>query len=86
LRAELIDLCRRAPRTILFVTHNVTEAAFLADRVLVMSARPGRIVADIPVRLARPRDYDSPETANVAREIIRGLDTPAVAAGGGSKD
>jgi ABC-type nitrate/sulfonate/bicarbonate transport system ATPase subunit len=74
LRAELVELCRRSPRTVMFVTHNVTEAAFLADRVLVMSARPGRIVAEINVPLQRPRDYDDPDVARIAREIMRHLD------------
>lgn len=82
LRAELVELCRRSPRTVLFVTHNVTEAAFLADRVLVMSARPGRIVADIPVPLERPRDYDDPSIAKTAHEIMRHLDLSSPVAGG----
>jgi len=82
LRAELVELCRRSPRTVLFVTHNVTEAAFLADRVLVMSARPGRIVAEVPVPMERPRDYDDPRVAAVAHEIMRHLDLSQPAAGG----
>jgi ABC-type nitrate/sulfonate/bicarbonate transport system ATPase subunit len=82
LRAELVELCRRSPRTVLFVTHNVTEAAYLADRILVMSARPGRIVADISVPLERPRDYDDPEIARIAREIIRHLDMASLGATG----
>lgn len=73
LRAEVVELCRRSPRTVLFVTHNVTEAAFLADRVLVMSARPGRIVAEIAVPLPHPRDYDDPGIAEIAREVMRHL-------------
>ncbi|MGE0703473.1 MAG: ABC transporter ATP-binding protein [Vicinamibacterales bacterium] len=76
LRAELAELCTRTARTVLFVTHNVTEAAYLADRVLVISQRPGRIVADIAVRLPRPRDYDDPEVALTAREIVGHLELP----------
>jgi NitT/TauT family transport system ATP-binding protein len=76
LRAELAALCAKTPRTVLFVTHNVTEAVYLADSVLVMSPRPGRIVADIKVPLPRPREYDAPEVALVAREVVSHLKLP----------
>jgi len=59
--------------TVIFVTHSVEEAALLADRVLVMSAGPGRIVADIEVDLPRPRDVSSPEFNAVRRELARRL-------------
>ena len=73
LRAELVHICLNQPRTILFVTHNVTEAAFFADRVIVMSPRPGRVLAEVPVDLPRPREYDSPTVAGVARDIVNHL-------------
>ena len=69
---ELLRLWERAATTILMVTHNIPEAILVADRVLVMSPRPGRIVADITVPLPRPRsidDLDDPAAARTSREI-----------------
>ena len=73
LRSELAEVCLAQQRTILFVTHNVTEAAFFADRVVVMSPGPGRVLAVLPVHLPRPRDYDDPAVTAVAYEIVRNL-------------
>ena len=56
LQRELIDLWTETRKTILFITHSSEEAVYLADRVLVMTARPGRIVLDMPIELERPRD------------------------------
>jgi NitT/TauT family transport system ATP-binding protein len=59
--------------TILFVTHNVREAVRLGDRVLVLSSRPGRVVAEFPVGLDRPRRLESPEVAGIAGLVVSRL-------------
>jgi NitT/TauT family transport system ATP-binding protein len=64
---EQIWLDRRM--TVIFVTHNAREAVRLGDRVVVMTSRPGRVAAEVPVHLSRPRAADSPELAAAAREI-----------------
>jgi len=59
--------------TVLFVTHDVEEAIFLADRVVVLASRPGNVKRDLPVPLPRPRSYElvtSPEFSALKREIL----------------
>jgi NitT/TauT family transport system ATP-binding protein len=59
--------------TVLFVTHDVDEAIFLADRVIVLASRPGRVKKDIPIHLDRPRSYEvltDPQFASYKREIL----------------
>ena len=55
LQQQLLQLQDQLHKTIVFVTHDIDEAIFLSDEVHVMGTRPGRIVATIPVALARPR-------------------------------
>ena len=59
LQRELEQIWIRTHKTVLFVTHSVDEAIFLADRILVMTARPGRVKEIIPIDLPRPRDSTS---------------------------
>jgi ABC-type nitrate/sulfonate/bicarbonate transport system ATPase subunit len=61
MQREVLDIWEHRKRTIIFVTHNLEEAAYLGDRILVLSAKPARIVADIPNALPRPRDLLSKE-------------------------
>jgi NitT/TauT family transport system ATP-binding protein len=61
MQAELLRICDAAHTTVVFVTHSIPEAVYLANRVVVMSARPGRITDVIDVDLGRDRDEDTRE-------------------------
>lgn len=67
LQDELLQLWQADRRTVLFITHSLEEALLLGDRVLVMSARPGRIIADLTVPFERPRSQNIRETPEFAQ-------------------
>jgi NitT/TauT family transport system ATP-binding protein len=55
MQSELLDIWSQTSKTVLFITHQINEAIYLSDRVIVMSARPGRIIADMTIDIPRPR-------------------------------
>lgn len=69
----LLTLWQELGHTILFVTHDVSEAVILADRTLLMSKNPGRIREDIPVNLPRPRERESAAFAGLSRRLHAAL-------------
>jgi NitT/TauT family transport system ATP-binding protein len=69
LHDELDRICAGRNLTVLFVTHNVREAVRLGDRVVLLSSRPGRVIADNQVHIARPRRIDSAAVAELAGTI-----------------
>jgi NitT/TauT family transport system ATP-binding protein len=78
MQAWLAGALTEEPRTVLLVTHDVQEALYLADRVVVLSPRPGRVVAELDVELARPRDrreiITDPEFTRLERRALETLE------------
>ncbi|HEY7106378.1 MAG TPA: ABC transporter ATP-binding protein [Acidimicrobiia bacterium] len=69
LHDELEKLCADTDLSVVFVTHNVREAIRLGDRVVLLSSRPGRVIAEFPVTIERPRRIDAPAVAELAATI-----------------
>jgi len=72
-RRELLRFREKISATVIFVTHNALEAVYLADRVYVLSARPARIVAELPVEVPGQREMDDPALVAQQRAVLRAL-------------
>jgi NitT/TauT family transport system ATP-binding protein len=90
MRGELARLLRERPRTVVLVTHDIQEAAQLADRVLVLSERPAHIRDEVTLGVARPRDVTHPEVVRAEHRILTMLglerDVEFDSAGAGGKE
>jgi NitT/TauT family transport system ATP-binding protein len=73
LQDELLDIWQRTGLTVLFVTHSIEEAIFLADRIVVMSPGPGRIDSEMRITLPRPRDVVSSDFNELRRVLSEKL-------------
>jgi NitT/TauT family transport system ATP-binding protein/sulfonate transport system ATP-binding protein len=78
LQKELLDIWEKTKLTVIFVTHAVEEAVLLADRVVVMTAGPGRVECDYRIPLERPRCITSPEFNQVRQELTDMLSSHVV--------
>ncbi|WP_257348226.1 ABC transporter ATP-binding protein [Pseudalkalibacillus decolorationis] len=71
---ELIKLWHGSNQTMLLITHDIDEALYLADRVFVMSSRPGKVVSEVQNEIPRPRDRNSVDFVKLRQEIMKSLD------------
>jgi NitT/TauT family transport system ATP-binding protein len=80
MQQELLQVWGAERRTAIFITHNIEEAILLGDRVVLMTARPGRIKENVPITLPRPRDVTSAEFNEIRRRITALLEDEVQAA------
>lgn len=83
LQDELVRIWQVTGKTILFVTHDIEEAIYLADRVVVLAGSPGRVVADHRITEPRPRPRNADSAAHTIREVRRHLGADALVDGSG---
>ena len=76
MQIELLRLWSKTKKTVLFVTHSVDEALKLADRILVIGGRPGKLLFDTTVSVSRPRDFQNSQIVSVRNKILDKLACP----------
>jgi NitT/TauT family transport system ATP-binding protein len=81
LQDELIRVWQRTGKTVLFVTHDIDEAAYLADRVVILSGAPGQIIAEHRISAPRPRKRGEAAEAEIVRAVRLGLGADTVTDG-----
>jgi len=64
-----VRLCQESGATVLYVTHNIAEAVYLSDRVLLLYARPTRVYRDVPIPVERPRQHGDPRLVALENTI-----------------
>lgn len=85
MQVELLEICEKAGKTVLFITHSTSEAIYLSDRVVVFSSRPGRIIEELTIDLPRPRplaikrspqflQYEEAIWAVLEREVVASME------------
>lgn len=73
LQSDLLRIWQESKKTVVFVTHDVSEAVFLADRIVLLSPRPGRIQRIFPIALPRPRKLDDPSLLKIQNDIYSAI-------------
>ncbi|RLI14140.1 MAG: nitrate ABC transporter ATP-binding protein [Candidatus Hecatellales archaeon] len=73
MQGELLNIWEKTRKTIVFVTHNVEEAVYIGDRIVILTARPAKIKSIVDVTLGKPRDRLSPEFINLRRGVLESL-------------
>jgi NitT/TauT family transport system ATP-binding protein len=70
MQVELINIWQQQPSTVIFVTHDIEEAVYLADRIVVMTPRPGQVKTIVPVPLTRPRHRTDPDFIEIRNHVL----------------
>ncbi|WP_346864858.1 ABC transporter ATP-binding protein [Methanocalculus sp. MSAO_Arc2] len=74
MQKELLLIWEKTKKTVIFVTHSVDEAVYIADRILVLSTRPGRVAGIYDIDIPRPRNRTSVEFAKIRRDVLEQID------------